>query len=868
GRSNPRPHPPPAVLTEFDRYVLATLVAGGGWNKRSRARLVALAAAHRVTAAGLVKVMSGLSAYARAGGPRLGVEEITQGATRLPVPPSVDEGEPAASKALVDRLAVELADDSIVNTIRLSLFFGLVTILLGVVLVRTLFPSQPEAAPVETPPAIVETPTQPPPPLPETTPTPTRVARFAPFPSFLGNALPRVATEAADACPGVPAELDLIVRKLSLDGDPSEAVYRQWTAAVETAAAGWVLADQSTRRAIDRAVRSVLHEVVDAPSAGDRLLDELTPPRDRLLEPVDVWKGAWRAGMLGSISADASLPAAIVERARHQLATILAAGGGGEPTDRTAAADEWLRIMLPWLVDTLEIDPDTYDYWEMWLAAQRELGGTRRHQAALLDAVDALLASSSDLSRPGPAVNAVGRLIGHLDFTTSVTVRDGVRALFDRAERIGDEDLWVFTSLLAASGEVGWFSESLVLPEQAGPRFRNRIRDRILDRWPEAAEAASGSEGERRGIAVDAATARRWASLHGQVDTTTLGRDDESLMIRLLVEAKLNQVAALMTQRRVDEANAELDEVEDLLAGGVRGDAAASPRSARSAPGADGEWAASYTEARRNPAEKTKWLSILRRRGGGDLGPVDAELFVREVYRGSPQEVRDLARTIVADQFAHGRTVAMEMLDQFPSSPRNEAISVTLQRYTGTVLPLAAGEAWRAQTRLALTEHALGLLQVAVPVVDVAAGELRSVYGERAEILSNAPVPAMALRTPQEAIVHLADAWRDRVQLVIARRPTPTDLPGLDRRRLTRGRLATDPLQRAVADLLSVLDCLAYVTVAEQPGRREEALAVLAESARRRRMATHVIAQAIAAERAMGRLWLLRLTLDDGSGAS
>ena len=76
-----------------------------------------------------------------------------------------------------------------------------------------------------------------------------------------------------------------------------------------------------------------------------------------------------------------------------------------------------------------------------------------------------------------------------------------------------------------------------------------------------------------------------------------------------------------------------------------------------------------------------------------------------------------------------------------------------------------------------------------------------------------------------------------------------------------RRRLAEGPIQLLIADQLTVLDYLTYVTVAEQPGLRDAAAALLADSADRRGEAGHVFQQAIEAERAASGMWALRMGL-------
>jgi len=895
-----RPSPPRAdealrrQLTEFDRHVLAILVGCGGWNAQSRAQLVALAGSYGVTAQGLMKVVSGLGEYARCGGPRLGVAEITSGgarfAPRAPRPVRVRPA-PTRTAQIGERLSRELAGESVWSTIRLSALFGLLTLVVGFIVLRAALHRETPAPPAEdqaqtAPEAATPAGGAPRPPSEGAAALGTRLARFRPLPTFLGNALPLITTEAADQCGQLPARFDEVARKLSITGDPAEAVYRNWSVSVDTIAIGWVLVDDSTRAAIDGAIDDALHEVADKPSVGDRLLASLLPPSGRFIEPIDVWRGAWQAGTLGSIAGSASLPPAVVERARTQLAVTLEAPVVEAMSDFTTAAGAWLDQEMASLVDVLEYDDRAYDAWEMWIAAQRKLGGGDRLNAAIMSAIRRILQTDTDLARPGPGVNVLGRLLMIADFRKSGVVKDAVARLFDApGEQVTDHDLWVLTSLLAQLDTAPWFGEDLVLPDGAGKLFRNRIRDRIAGRWPALPltdEQSSLAQG--RGIPVDAGGAERWSAVLERTKGQPPGRGEEELMEQLVIACRVNEAAALLAARKTEEAEAAIAEIEAAI---VQSDAAADstriaggrypprlrqppgrppPRQSGRAIGPDGEWAAAYEEARSSTEDKLKWLQALRANEGSDLGPINAELFVHEVYLGRPQEVRSLARAILDPLLAVGPNVAMEMLDQFPDAPRDESVSETIRRLTGRVLPPARSGTWPAEAQLALLHHALSLRPTSENVIDEMAQLLTESYAERISTHRQEFALALALQSPQEAAGYLAEAWQERAATLMAVDPLPDDLAGLQRRRGMRRRLAEGPIQLLIADQLTVLDYLTYVTVAEQPGLRIAAAALLADSADRRGEAGHVLQQAIEAERAASGMWALRMGLAGQEG--
>ncbi|NIQ56503.1 MAG: hypothetical protein GWN71_09655, partial [Gammaproteobacteria bacterium] len=68
---------------------------------------------------------------------------------------------------------------------------------------------------------------------------------------------------------------------------------RSWADCIRTIATGWVLVGDSVQDELDQAIFDALYAASDSPSVSDRLLEALAPPPWSILEPVDVWRGAW-----------------------------------------------------------------------------------------------------------------------------------------------------------------------------------------------------------------------------------------------------------------------------------------------------------------------------------------------------------------------------------------------------------------------------------------------------------------------------------------------------------------------------------------------------------------------------------------------
>jgi hypothetical protein len=879
---------PFARLTDFDRHVLAVLIGCGGWNAATRSRLVALAASYGVSVEGLRKVVEGLSEYAKSGGARLGVAEITAGRTRVEAPLRGARARDESDLQWLAKVAPELMEPSAGSTFKLSLLFGTLTLLVGVVAVRILFmPAATGPGPTIERPPEATTPIDlgaaavPRPPQPATPPQPVhRLAMFAQEPTFSGHVLTAESVSAADECPRLVAEIDTLARRITIADEPSEAVYRSWADCMQTIATGWVLIGDSVQESLGQAIFDALYAASDSPSVSDRLLEALIPPPWRVLEPIDVWRGAWMAGTLAQISHSKSLSPAVVDRARAQLDVALGGATANRKASFTDAAGAWLDRTVALLVEATEFNPQTYDLWESWIAAQRRLGRGERFEEAVMGAIGSILGSSADLARPGPSVNVLGRLLESADFESSSVVKDRIGELFADQDRVATRDLWVMTSLLARYDAAPWFSEDLVLAEDADWMFRRRTADRISRRWPEAATARPQPEVRVRGIPVDPKLAARWLALLQHQEEEDFAESTGRLLDQLIAACRLNEAASRIATGDADGAAPLLDLLESGggQAGGPLPSPSVGPGAGRAVPrgrvgepiGSDGEWAVRYEQTGHSAEERQEWLEDLSNSAGTDLGPIDAEVFVRVVYRGAPPEVRVLAQSILVEQFSTGPNVASEMLDQLMGVPSTEPISDTIGRLTRRLLPSHRSGSWRLEARLALVEHLLSLLDPVDVAVERQADEVVEAYDNRRLALQPEWSTSAGATTPHEAAEGLAEAWRQRAGAAWGEGGNGgsgvAELAELQRRHRTRLRLVSGPLHRFVAAQLAVLDLMALAAVTERPLLAEPAAAILAESGRRRSRGGHVLEQAVEAERAMGRLWRLQMAIGEQEG--
>jgi hypothetical protein len=727
-------------------------------------------------------------------------------------------------------------------------------------------------------------------------------------PTFSGARQPPDSLRLLEQAAGLPALIETVGRRAIVAGASlSPAVEREWAACLDEAGRSWPLMDRRHRDTIVAACVETLRGV-DQPATLDRLMAPLRGG-EPLHGAAALWSNAFRSGVLAEIVARAALlPPGLVAAAGEALRAGVnteasaehrdgpAARGGGVPPSIGAALDDArtqtdggfargaaarLDAALPKLVELLGTaqrkahdespaprpgappspEGQWADLWEAWITAQRAVRQGQELQGAYAAAAEALLRSGMDLSLPGPGSDVLGRLVTPLlDFNDDAGVRRSLLAWLEDP-RISSDALWVLTSLMLRNAGIAWFRSDLLVDWTFDPSARRSVRDAIASRWPEPSIVPPPT---RPAIVVSGDLLAAWReALRGVEGRATEARTQPELLRTLLLCATLNEAAAAIEvgqepQARdlVSQVEAALDPSMNATAWPPRDGLVGGPIGTPSGP--DGEWARQLESAERNLEQRLATLRHLRTMPGGDLGPRDAELFIREVIRGSPVEVRSVARSVLLESFKHGPTVLLELLDQLPESAPAEELSQVISELVDRPLPSIRAPEWTREARVALLRHLLGLRRGTDAEIDLLAAAISEVMRSRLALL-----PRSAIEAPrgnisaQGALARLVDGWRERAGGLLVVRPIPGSLTELDRRRSLRQQVAFGAIVLFAAEQVSHLELLAYVLSAEAPWLAAPIMELVQLATVERGQATSALAQTVVGELAIAKLWEL-----------
>ena len=840
-------------LTPFDRLVLSILVAGGGWNARTRVLVAGLADQAGLDAATLRRVVVGLSGFMREQGVSGTFDQMSR-AERMPTAPAPIPAPGRIEAALgrvSDTVGREFRGESRASQYRLVAIFAIIAVSFGALLVIALTAPNPEVRRIEQrrlaeertreameamreavdPEHVI---------VPSVGEGMVRPAQWARPPMFRGASIPGTVVLEVERLPTVEDDLARLARDLELDPSrPAAARLAQWDAAIDALAGVWPILDAGRRAAMIRSLLDVLRRA-EPPDTASRLLAVAdVDPTAPITDPFDTWRRSFRAGLLGVVVLDDSLPDTVRAEARRHLEDELAGSNGrharGGPF--AALAGRALDAGVGRLVAMTGVDPDegVADAWERWFEAQAAVRVGADLEQAYLAAIGEVLRDGRGLGVDGMSADVLGRLVEEVDWSATgadpASVREAYREWF-RDGSIDGTSVWALASLLEGPRGIGWYRAPFIPDPDLGLDGRSAALARAIAAWPTSKITVANGEV----VAVDADLLEQIDELLPAVRATVdAARTTTERLAAAVMAERLALATTLLVTDRTREAESEIGRVLHQLGSGDPG-VDLDPATSVIRRSSDGEWTEAWKSAGRNANQQGALIDALRRdMAAGDLGPIDAATLVTEVWRGR-SGVREAARGLVLEQYRQGPVISMRLLDTVGQAPMNSETVEFIEQFTGTPLPDLASDELEAAVRLALASHSLALLDPRSEVVDRLARELGAAIHARALVrFRNLGVdPPRWDGTPETAAVISADAMRREASGLFLSLASDATIEEIDLRRAGRRRLASDAVLETVAAQASELDFLAFSLEARVPGRRREiAEAMIAASLRR-----------------------------------
>ncbi|XVJ59934.1 MAG: hypothetical protein HEQ23_11245 [Tepidisphaera sp.] len=563
--------------------------------------------------------------------------------------------------------------------------------------------------------------------------------------------------------------------------------------------------------------------------------------------PEAVVPSLWSAGMLSRVLRERDLPAAVGGPARLSLASIL--GSGADLGDGTFGAGVSRAVSA--LAPKLAADPNP-ETWRQWLLGVDLSSTDAASRGRLIAAsIDAILLIHPDPLKSAKVMDSISTLTTALTWRADEQTRPWVFRWFDASD-VSTPALHAFTASLAAKSGAEGIDPSMVLSAVASAGERSDLRGRYAAAW-------SDSPGGARSEAVTA-----WLKAVGEVTSEVKTPSDATGDLRPHVAALVRAV----TMSRLSEAAAWLAVGDTSKAGAVIADPSGPARAGASAARVttdplggdnDGAWAVRYLSL---GSDGPKRLEMLKQALSADaLTALECEVVAAEGVRGLPATVRREARTVV---LRHKALPAMvnALLGLAPLLPPTPESSSLIEEVTGAKLPPLRDARWREAVRRSLVERLLELAagRGEYGVVDTLAMLLGTSYRERLGAFGGAE--GLPSEFDGTTLLRLAQTYHERWDKEAERTPPtgkePATLGQIRQRAAGRMGVASNVVQRFVAEQSATVELMAYVVAAQDASRAEAVSAIITRWEASRRTAKHIFEQILAAEEAMVGLWKLR----------
>jgi len=566
-----------------------------------------------------------------------------------------------------------------------------------------------------------------------------------------------------------------------------------------------------------------------------------------MVTPESVVPVLWSAGILSRVVRERDLPAAIGGPARLSLASLL--GSDADLGDGTFAAGVSRGVAA--LAPRLAVSPSP-EAWRQWLIGVGVVSADAPSRGRLIAAsIDSLLLNHPDpLKNPG-AMDSIAVLTTSLTWRSDEQTRAWVFRWFDASE-ITTPALHAMTAALAAKSGAEGIDPSMVLSAVASAGERAALRGRYATAW---SDAPGGARSEILIAWLKAADEVMTAS---GVPTGATGdlRPHVAALVRAITMSRLSEAAAWISVGDTSKAAAVTADP-----GGPAKSGASFERVKTDPLGGDndGAWAVRYLSL---ISDGPKRLEMLKQAFAADsLTALECEVVASEGIRGLPASVRREARTIIIRQKGLPAMInaILGLAPTLPPTP--ETISL-IEEVTGAKIPPLRDARWREAVRRSLVERLLELAagRGEFGVVDTLATLLGESYRQRLAAFGGAD--GLPSQFDGTTLLRLAQTYRERWDKEAERIPPtgkePATLGQIRHRAAGRIGVASNVVQRFVAEQAASVELMAYVVAAEDAALSEKVGAVIQQWESSRRSAKHIFEQIQASENAMLGLWRLK----------
>lgn len=617
-------------------------------------------------------------------------------------------------------------------------------------------------------------------------------------------------------------------------------------------------------RSTPQSVEALSLVIADAKRLRERLGEHA-----EVMSADEVARASWAVGFLSRLSRERDVPPDLAASAAAALNEALGHGRvSAEPTFESGATGV-IGLCFPALIKTPALRLNTppaliqgaIDRWLTCLDAVLA-PESAASESIVLDALHAVATNPREPEDDLVIYQSMERLTLRLRWRDGAPARTRLVDFFDDP-RVSVTDLRVITGLLAAKSGAPGVDATMVLPMGASDEERALLKRSYVQAW----NLAPTNENERL---LD-----EWRTQADRVlaDTATV-RDPALRLYGAAVFARLNQAAHELWIGNTASAQSLLNEPDPQIpaafttparVGGDSNDSGGEGFGAQRTrglvtPGAEGNqsgaWAEKFLSAERSiplRLEHLKELETLAR----PLSHADAQVLVETACIGVPQQVQASAQRLVTRD-ANDVAVLAAVLEFLPRSPKTRGISIMVEKLTLANLPAVNDPQWDFAARRALLGRLLSLMAASSTEAwqeSLAERIAASYLAQAGEESGDAPAED-ALRAARVVRAR----WRGQAEKSPFNPAWGMSIQQLGRRAEGRLSLSAGPVQAFAAEQTNLAETVAYVVAAERLARTSGATEALRELAESRRAATHVYEQVWASERAITRLWRLRLT--------